>query len=83
MSLKFVKVEEVPEVRGRMSYNNLQAQLEEFMKMDAIAVTVDHMNHYKTPRGCVEALRTAIKRGGFPIIVTQRSGEIYLIKRDM
>ena len=80
--LKFVKVEEVPEVTRRY-HNRLQTRLNEFMESNVKTAKVEDNGHYKNSHTCAEAMRVAIGRGGFPIKVVQRKDEVYLVRRDI
>lgn len=79
--MKFVKVKEVPEQK---KYHPLKSKWEEFMAMNVKVVKVDlDENEYKTIDGARSVMAISVKRMGYPITVTKRGDEIYLIRRDM
>ncbi len=78
--IKFVEVKEVPICQKK----NLQNYLEEFMNMNikVARVEFDELD-YKNIDAAAAAFNNSAKRGGFPITVTRRNGELYLINRDI
>ena len=70
--MTFVKVDNLP---GRRNKKDLRGFLKEFITAD-IKVAKINLN-------CYNALGTSIKRGGFPIKVRMRNGELYLIRTDL
>ena len=79
--MKFVEVKEAP----KMGYkrNELQARLNEFMRMRTKTVKVIWEGTYKSAQGAQCNISRAAKVGGFPIDVRRIKGEVYLIRRDM
>ena len=79
--MKFVEVTEVP---VKKQYHPLKSKWEEFMAMNVKVVKVDlDENEYKTIDGARSVMAISVKRMGYPITVTKRGDEIYLIRRDM
>ena len=74
---------EVPKKRSNKMYK-LEAGLKEFMAMNVKVAKVTWTDiEYKSSRSCYESLHKAAKKFGFPIDVTTRKGEIFLIRRDI
>lgn len=79
--MKFVEVKEVPDQK---KYHELKSKWEEFMAMNVKVAKVDlDEEEYKSPEVAARTMMLSIKRFGFPITVTRRRNEIYLIRRDM
>lgn len=78
--MKFVVVnDELPKKRAR---NEMRDLLNEFMNMGVKVVKIE--NHgYKTSKLAYLAFRRARDRHAFPIDVTTRNKEVYLIRRDI
>ena len=74
---------EVPKKKGR-GYHHLEDELNEFMKMNVKAAKVAWTElEYKNVRSCYEGLLKAAKRFNFPVYVTTRKGEVFLVRRDI
>lgn len=80
--MKFVEVKEVPETYRRTCKGELRDRLQEFMNMNLKVVKIED-HRYKSTSAAYKALHCAVKRWVFPIDVTTRKGEIYLIRRDI
>lgn len=79
--MKFVEVDKVP---GLQKYHALKSKWEEFMAMNVKVAKVDlDENEYKSHDVAARTMTLSIKRYGYPITVTRRRNEIYLIRRDM
>ena len=79
--MKFVEVKEVPGVK---KYNPLKSKWEEFMAMNVEVAKVDlDIDEYRSVEVARATMATSVKRLGYPITVTRRQNEIYLIRRDM
>lgn len=79
--MKFVKVNEVPEVK---KYHHLKDYFEGFMDSNIKIAKVELNNGDYTSTACARTvLYAAIKRHGFPINIMKRGDEIYLVRRDM
>lgn len=79
--MKFVEVKEVPGVRQN---NPLKSKWVEFMAMNVKVAKVDLSEHeYKSATVAQSVMSVSIKRFGYPITVTRRGDELYLIRRDM
>lgn len=79
--MKFVEVKEVPGVRQD---NLLKSKWVEFMAMNVKVAKVDLSEHeYKSATVAQSVMSVSIKRFGYPITVTRRGDELYLIRRDM
>ena len=79
--MKFVKVNEITEQK---KYHPLKNKWEEFMAMNVKIVKVDLDEHeYSSAEVARSVMAISIKRMGYPITVTRRGDEIYLIRRDM
>ena len=79
--MKFVEVKDIPD---RKKYHGLKSKWEEFMAMNVKVVKVDlDEEEYKSPDVAARTMTLSIKRYGYPITVTRRRNEIYLIRRDM
>ena len=79
--MKFVEVKEVP---GMRKYHPLKNKWDEFMAMNVKVAKVDLSEHdYKSAAVAHSVMSISIKRFGYPITVTRRGDEIYLIRRDM
>lgn len=80
--MKFVKVDEVPMRRG--SRKDLKARWDEFMSMNVKIVKVELNEHdYKNANVARSVLTRSVNTYGYPINVTLRDNEIYLVRRDM
>lgn len=81
--MKFVKVENVPEVE-RKHYAKLKADWQEFMAMNVKIAKVDLTQYsYKTVAVAAQVMAKSIRTWGFPIDLMKRKDEIYLVRRDM
>ena len=79
--MKFVKVDKVP---GKKANHSLRHYWEEFMHMNIkVAKAEIGVQEYKSPDVARTTWAASIKRFGYPIDLTIRKGEIYLIRRDM
>lgn len=79
--MKFVEVKEVP---GLRSYHNLKVKWDEFMSMNVKVVKIDlDEEEYKSVYTARDTISRSVKNLGYPITVTVRNNEIYLIRRDM
>ena len=79
--MKFVEVKEVPDQK---KYHPLKSKWEEFMAMNVKVVKVDLDEHeYKSIEVAARTMMLSIRRFGYPITVTKRGNELYLIRRDM
>lgn len=79
--MRLVQVEAVP---GRKGNHRLKAVWEEFMGMNVkVAKAELDVGEYKSVEVAQTVWHNSINRFGFPITVTRRNGEIYLIRRDM
>lgn len=79
--MKFVEVKEVPD---KKKYHPLKSRWDEFMAMNVKVAKVDlDEREYKSVEIARATMALSIKRLGYPITVTRRNGEIYLIRRDM
>lgn len=68
--------------RNRMS--KVEAELKEFMAMNVKVAKVTWTDiEYKNDRSCYEGLLRCVKKFGFPIIVTTRKGDVFLIRKDI
>lgn len=57
-----------------------QAILEEFLKMNTPAVTLDIGNEWKSPKSAYNSLWKSAKRFGYPVLVRTVQGKVYLIR---
>ena len=79
--MKFVEVKEVPR---KISHNTLRIKWDEFMAMNVKVAMVNlDKNEYKSIDTARETMAMSVKRYGYPITVTKRGDEIYLIRKDM
>lgn len=79
--MKLVQVEAIPEGRARHSLN---AAWKEFMGMNVkVAKAELDVDEYKSVEVAATVWTASIKRFGYPITVTRRNNEIYLIRRDL
>ena len=79
--MKFVKINEIP---VRKTRHSLKHMWEEFMGMNTKIVKIDFTpDEYKSPAVARSVLSRSIKLYGFPIDITQRGDDVYLIRRDM
>lgn len=79
--MKFVEVEKVP---GLQKYHPLKSKWDEFMAMNVKVAKVDlDENEYSNIEVARATMAISVKRMGYPITVTRRQNEIYLIRRDM
>lgn len=81
--LKFIKCEEKDIPKVRQDAYKLKHYLDEFLHMHIKVAKVDFDEHYKSSSVAAQCISHAVKKYGFPIIVTQRKNEIYLIRKDM
>jgi hypothetical protein len=65
------------------NYHRLQEFLEDFVQMDTKFAKVEFGNEYASTKSAVNCLQVAAVRGRFPVKVTQRKDEIYLVRTDM
>lgn len=73
---------EIP-MRG-CARHNLKAELTEFMNMNVKVAKVTITDHdYKNAKSAYENLHKAAKKYGFPIDVTKRKDDIYIIRKDI
>lgn len=80
--MKFTKVDAVPNRKKR--YNQLKYSWEEFMAMNTKVAKIDlDTGEYSNIYVARTSMKSSIKRLGYPIDITIRRGEIYLIRRDM
>ena len=79
--MRFVKVDKVPGDRVRKR-GEMRCLLDEFMKMDIKSVRLED-HGYKTSKLAYMAFRRAAERWVFPIDVSLRNDEVYLIRRDI
>lgn len=79
--MKFVKVDNIPGERVRKR-GEMRDLLDEFMKMNTKSVKVED-HGYKDSKLAYMAFRRAVNRWVYPIDVTLRSGNVYLIRRDI
>ena len=77
--MKFVKVNEIPKSNPR---RDMEAYLNEFMRMNIKTVRVDD-HGYKSARVAANCLIVACKRHVKPIDVHLSDGRVYLVRRDM
>lgn len=77
--MKFVKVNEIPNVKSR---SNMKTFLTEFMHMNVKMVRVDD-HGYKSAKVAANCLGVACRRHVLPIDVRLSNGEVYLVRRDM
>lgn len=77
--MTLVVVEKLPErVRG---YNHLQERINDFCNSDAKVVKIDFTSkEYVSTESCYNAWFKAVKRSRRQVRVTQRNGEVYLVK---
>lgn len=80
--MKLTKVDKIPEERVPQHSN--KHILEEFLNMNTKIVKVERGEHdwknFESARAC---LLNSVKRFGFPITVTVRAGEVYLINKSI
>lgn len=80
--MKLTVVKEVPKKAAYKSI--LNGYLAEFMKMNVKVVKINFNDReYKCASSCQSAFRRAAIAGGYPVTVTARNKEVYLIRRDM
>lgn len=79
--MKFVKVDNVPGERVRKR-GEMRDLLDEFMKMNTRSVKIED-HGYKTPKLAYMAFRRAVNRWVYPIDVSLRGDNVYLIRRDI
>ena len=80
--MKFVKVDKVP-MRNQANHR-LRDYFEEFMSANIKIAKVElNDGEYSNPSVARSVLGNSIKRHGFPIDIKLRSGEIYLVRRDI
>lgn len=81
--MKFIKVDQVPGI-DKKNYNKLKNDWQEFMDMNVKIAKVDLTQYnYKSVLVASQVMSKSIKRFGFPIDITKRKDEIYLVRRDM
>lgn len=81
LSFTEIKKENLPR---RNSYTKRQADLMVFMNMNVECVKVTFDKHeYINAKSAQNTLTMSVKRAGLPIKVSQRKGEVYLIRTDM
>lgn len=79
--MKFTAVKEVP---GNRTYNPLKSKWDEFMAMNVKVAKVDlDEKEYCSIEVARSVMSVSIKHFGYPITITKRGNEIYLIRRDM
>jgi hypothetical protein len=79
--MKFVKVDEVPQMRHKK--NELKAHLDEFMRMRTKIVKVEWADTYRSADAAQMGLSRSVKTWVLPIDVRKVGDEVYLIRRDM
>lgn len=80
--MKLTVMKEVPEKRSAMK--NIVGYLDEFMKMNVKVVKIEYNEkEYSKSTSCQSAFSKAVKRNGYPVTVTCRNKEIFLIRNDM
>lgn len=79
--MKLVQIEYVPEIKQN---HRLKDAWDEFMGMNVkIAKAELDTNEYRSVSVAASVWSVSIRRYGYPINVTRRGDEIYLIRRDM
>lgn len=81
--MKFTEFKgEIPKKAG--ARKNLKVFFEEFMSANVeVAILEFNENDYKSPKGAAACLQHSAKRYGYPITVTLRKDQVFLIRRDM
>lgn len=79
--MKFVEVEKVP---GRRENHRLKDKWDEFMAMNIKVAKIElDENDYKSIATARSVMSVSINRYGYPITITRRGNDLYLVRRDM
>ena len=79
--MKFVEVEKVP---GQRTNHRLKDKWDEFMAMNIKVAKIElDENDYKSITTAKSVMAVSIKRYGYPITITRRGNDLYLVRRDM